>query len=131
MKYFTLKTYLILLIYVSTNLVRRLGEVASLVEKKNQLLYQVISRKLRSRVKECCGCAARDADSAILEKLGIQESQYCQGINRHHTPRHYFICIYLMHGGRRASDKYLTESCGILQNLLPGDVVLTINLYYN
>ncbi len=26
--------------------------------------------------------------------------------------------------GGRVSDKYLTESCGILQNLLPGDIVL-------
>ena len=27
--------------------------------------------------------------------------------------------------GGRASDKYITERCGILQHLLPGDVVLT------
>ncbi len=30
--------------------------------------------------------------------------------------------------GGRTSDKYLTEHCGILDNLLPGDVVLDLTL---
>ncbi len=46
MKYLMLKTYLILLIYVSTNLVQRLEAVASFVEKKNQFLYQVIFKEM-------------------------------------------------------------------------------------
>ncbi len=54
----------------------RLGAVASFVEKKNQFLYQVISRKLRLWPKECCSCDVRDSDLAILKRLAPCGARY-------------------------------------------------------
>ena len=52
----------------------------------------------------------------------LQASQYSERPYWHHPPRLHFICLRSL--GGHTSDKHLTENCGLLDKLLPGDLVM-------
>ena len=52
----------------------------------------------------------------------LQASQYCEGPYWHH-PQGYISFVSEAWGGS-TSDKHLTENCGLLDKLLPGDLVM-------
>ena len=52
----------------------------------------------------------------------LQTQKHCKSFSWNYSSRN--CRVYFRSLGGRVIDKYLTEHCGILKKLLPGDVVL-------
>lgn len=111
-----------------------------LCESFTSLMHWPSRECLRAKVPECFKEAYGDKVAIIIDCFEIRSetpgnmraraqtfSQYKGGITAKYligiTPQGFIAFVSDGYGGR-VSDKFLTEDCGILENLLPGDIVL-------